>query len=193
MRISRLPRHGVFIAAILVTTSCGRTSPVSPDISSPMSAQAAGRLRSGVQVSSAGATFPLVAGSFSIENEKGDRLVGSYAGTANYPDGGPQASTLTLQISDGSGTFSHAGGTIVLEGIGAFVDEGEFVLEGRGAVTLSSGKRTGLVLSLRGASTVGCSTSERIAVLQTATGSMAHAGRVKATLNHEVENTGCSS
>lgn len=192
MRISRLPRRGVFIAAILVT-SCGRTSPVSPDISSPMSTQAADRLASGVQVSSAGATFPLVAGSFSIENEKGDRLVGAYAGTVNYPDGRTQAATLTLQISDGSGTFSQAGGTIELEGIGAFVDEGAFLLEGRGAVTLGTGKRIGLVLSLRGASTVGCSTSERIAVLQTATGSMAHAGRVKATLTHEVENTGCSS
>jgi hypothetical protein len=192
MRISRLPGHGVLYAAVLMAVSCGGSSPVSPDLVSPMSAQATGRLRAAVQVSSAGATFPLVAGSFSIENEKGDRIAGSYSGTAIYPDGTTQESTLTLQISDGSGAFARAGGTIAMRGAGAFADEGDFLLEGRGEVSVG-GKRTVLNLSLRGVSTIGCSTSDRIAIFQTAAGSMSHAGRVKATLSHEIENTGCSS
>ena len=186
--IRSFPRQVVLCAAVVVAASCGRTSPVSPAPSS----RATGH--QGLAASTGeGVAFPLIAGSFVISTAKGHEIVGAYSGTAAIFGAAVQSSTLTLQISGGSGTFADAAGTIAIQGNGAFADEGEFVLEGRGDLILAGGRSRGLVLSLRGVSRATCASSGRIAITQTAGGTMAHAGRVTATLRHEVGSTSCDS
>jgi hypothetical protein len=118
---------------------------------------------------------------------------GTYTGTAQVRDDGSQTAVLALRIANGSGPFDGASGIMILAGVGAFAGEGEFLLDGRGEVTLAGGKRALLVLSLRGTAVATCSASGRIAITQTGDGTMTRAGRVTATLTHEVEYTGCGS
>ena len=177
-------------AALAVAVSCSRTSPVAPTHSSWES----GNGQRAISEPAEGAVdgFPLLRGSLVVTNSRGDRIVGRYSGTALI-SGARQTSTLTLQVSNGSGAFGGAAGTIAIQGVGAFAGEGEFVLEGRGELTDAGGRRKPLVLSLRGVSQATCSSSDLIAIIQTADGVMGHAGRVTATLTHEVGSTSCSS
>ncbi len=137
-------------------------------------------------------TFPLLAGSFTITDREGDRIVGTYAGASVFR-AGSQTASVTLQIASGSGKFAGVTGSFTMSGVGSFADEGPFRLSGHGEITLADGKRANVVLKLRGDSSATCSTSERILISQTATGALGHVGRVTATLSHEVGNTGCSN
>ena len=179
------------LALLIVVSACGgksdSASPISP--SEPIS-QSAGQH---AQVSAETVAFPLLAGSFTITDREGDRIVGTYAGASVFR-GGSQTASVTLQIDSGSGKFAAVNGSLTMHGMGAFADEGSFGLDGHGEIVLAEGKRASVVLKLRGSSAVGaCSISERILISQTATGALGHSGRVTATLSHEVGNTGCFS
>jgi hypothetical protein len=189
------------LALLIVVSACGAMndspSPTGPNepVSQPRilavgpSVTAAGKPP---QVSPEPQTFPLLAGSFTITNREGDTIVGTYAGASVF-QAGSQTASVTLQIVSGSGEFAGASGSFTLSGVGSFADEGAFRLHGHGEIVLADGKRTNVRLNLRGTSGVTCSASERILISQTATGTLGHAGRVTATLSHEVGNTGCSS
>ena len=176
-------------ATLAAAASCSGSSPVGPGLSSSATGGGAtSRSTDGVMIG-----FPLERGSLVIASSRGHQIVGSYVGTALLSGEQVQTSTLTVQISDGSGAFAGAAGTIVIQGTGAFADEGEFVLEGRGDLTVAGGRRKTLALSLRGLSRASCGNRDLIAISQSATGAMGHAGRVTATLTHEVGSTSCSS
>src|SRR5690606_5239145 len=130
--------------------------------------------------------FPLLAGSFAIENRHGDGIAGTYTGTATIPDDGRENSSLTLHIEGGSGAYAGATGTLAMNGVGAFAGEGTFSLDGSGEVALAGDRRAVVVVNLRGTSLAGCSPGERIAITQTAEGTLSRVGRVTATLTHEV-------
>jgi hypothetical protein len=189
----------LLFASLASVTSCGRPSPVSPSVSAPAlqavehaPADSAAAAVKGLRAISADAAFPLLAGSFTIQNGDGDGIAGTYSGAAEFAGGAPQKTSLTLQVSSGSGTFAGAAGTLAITGVGSFAGSGAFALDGRGEVTLAGGKRAVLVLSLRGNSVASCNISGHIGIGQTAAGVLARAGRVEARLSHIVGNTGCA-
>ena len=195
MKLAIRPLLGLvaFCLGVLAVSSCGRASSVSPT-SPSLATSDNSRVRSKFAPTSQDAlSYPLLGGSVVIENAKGHRIAGTYSGTTVFATGGGQASSLTLQVSDGSGPFRSASGTIAIQGVGAFADEGKFSLEGRGELTLAGGRRAAIVFSLHGVSMATCGSSARVAITQTADGTMARAGRVTATLTHEVGNTSCNS
>ena len=179
--------RAVLWAGLLSATAC--TAPTS----GPQSALAptAPAARQQAQVSTATEANPLLAGSFTIADEEGDAIVGTYTGTSRFLGGGSQTASVTLQITSGSGKFAGVTGSFTLNGVGAFADEGSFFLNGQGEVALAGEKRSTIVLNLRGTSVATCS-SQQVLISQTATGALGHAGRVTATLSHVVGNAGCS-
>jgi hypothetical protein len=189
----------LLFASLASGISCGRPSPVSPSVSAPTlqvgeraSAESAAEAVNGLRPMPADATFPLLAGSFTIQNGDGDGIAGTYSGATEFVGGAPQKTSLTLQVSNGSGTFAGAAGTLAVTGVGSFAGSGAFALDGSGEVRLAGGKRAVLVVSLRGNSVVSCNVSGHIAIGQTAAGVLARAGRVEARLSHVVGNTGCA-
>ena len=172
----------------LLATACSRQPP---------SSQSALRRRRHVRIAprapDVAVVFPLVRGSFVVENGGGDGIAGTYTGRSTFGSNGRQNTSLALQVTGGSGVFAGAIGSLVVTGQGAFAGEGTFVLDGNGEVTFAGGRRAVLVLRMRGSSTAGCTASNQIAISQTADGTLGRLGRVAATLNHAVENTGCSS
>jgi hypothetical protein len=190
----------VLCASLVSVTSCTRPSPVSPTPPMPtvgrtgeatLPASPVPSVKGRHAISGA-VVFPVLAGVFTIENGSGDGIAGTYTGGAQFADGGVEKTSLTLQVSNGSGAFARATGAVAINGVGSFADAGTFVLDGSGEVTLAGGKRAIVVLSLRGRSVTSCDASARIAIAQTADGTMARAGRVAARLSHVVGNTGCS-
>ena len=180
-----------FFLGALAASSCGRTSSVSP--TSPSLATDDNRRTASKVASQDALSFLLLAGSVVIENAKGHQIAGTYSGTTVVATDGTKTSSLTLEVSDGSGPFRSASGTIAIQGVGAFADEGKFSLEGRGELTLAGGRQAAVVFNLRGVTMATCNiSSQRIAITQTADGTMARAGRVTATLRHEVGGTSCS-
>jgi hypothetical protein len=179
---------GILCAGVILGTSCSRPS-------SGLLPAAPGALTGGQSTtgSTEGEVFPLLGGSFTIEARGGDGIVGTYAGTSTFSGAGRQRSSVTLQVTGGSGTFAGASGSLAVSGTGAFADEGKFTLDGEGELTLAGGRRAVVVFTLRGSSVASCSPSEQIAIAQSATGTMSRAGRVDARLSHVVGNTGCSS
>ncbi len=106
-------------------------------------------------------------------------------------DGAFEHASLTLQISDGSGALAGAGGVIPVAGLGSFVGEGDFLLQGHGEMTLAGGQRAILAVTLQGSSFASCSDSGQITISQSAAGAMGRVGRVSATLQHTVGGAGC--
>jgi hypothetical protein len=197
-RFHSLFGYAVLSVGVMSTMSCSRPSSVTPTAPSPAALQqgqhvlSASSLAAGLRASSGEVVaFPLVAGSFAIANLDGDGIVGTYTGIATFADSTHQKSSLTFEIGNGSGGFAGAHGTIAMKGNGSFADEGQFLLEGSGEITIAGGSRSIIALSLRGSSVASCSTSGQIAITQSAEGTMGRAGHVTATLSHEVGNTGC--
>jgi hypothetical protein len=187
LRVHRLLGHAILCAGLAVVASCSRPSPLPESTLAPAGVQSGNQ----AQTSLDAVAFPLLAGSFAIVNRNGDGIDGTYSGTATFTDGGLERSSLTLHIASGSGAYAGAAGTLAMSGVGAFAGEGAFSLDGTGEVVLAGGRRAVVVVNLRGTSVAGCSPSERIAITQTAGGTLSRVGRVTATLTHEVGETGC--
>ncbi len=186
----RFPLGHAVLCAGLLASGCSRQAPSSQSPLAPAtSTQSALRARA----PDVAVVFPLVQGSFVIENGGGDGIAGTYTGSSTFGRDGRESSSLALQVTDGSGAFAGAIGSMVVTGQGAFAGEGTFALDGSGEVTFTGGRRAVLVLRMRGSSTAGCTTSNQIAISQTADGTLGRLGRVAATLSHAVESTDCSS
>ena len=178
---------GVMFAGVLAT-GCSQPMPLQPSALAP--AASVSQSRSPVALLTA--VFPLAGGSFTVQNAGGDAITGTYTGTATFGSDERERSSLTLQVTGGSGVFAGATGSLDITGRGAFSGEGTFVLDGSGEVRFADGRRAVLVLRMRGSSTAGCNASNQIQISQTAEGTLGRVGRVTATLSHAVENTGCS-
>jgi hypothetical protein len=187
-RLHSIVSHGVLCAGLMLGTSCSRpSSGLQPPAPGPLP---------GVQSTTAlaeGLVFPLLEGSFDIGAKGGDGIVGTYTGTSTFSGDGRQRSFVALQVTGGSGAFAGASGFLTVTGTGAFADEGTFVLDGEGELTLVGGRRAVVVFNLRGSSVASCSLSEQIVIAQSASGTLSRAGRVDARLSHVVGNTGCTS
>ena len=191
--------HAVLCAALVSLSACSRISPVGPTSDSARPLQQGQPLSPALPstpqqvphaTAAAAATSPLLAGSFAIANADGDGIRGTYSGSAQLSGGALQHASLTLQISDGSGVLAGAGGVIPVAGLGSFVGEGDFLLQGHGEMTLAGGQRAILALTLQGTSFASCSDSGQITISQSAAGAMGRVGRVSATLQHTVGGAG---
>ena len=72
------------------------------------------------------ASFPLVAGTFTITNRKGASISGIYSGETNE-GGGVSVTKLRLEVQKGTDNFTGASGVLEGKGTGAFTGEGAFV------------------------------------------------------------------
>jgi hypothetical protein len=191
--------YAVLCAALVSLSACSRISPVDPTSDSAQPLQQGQPLSPALpstpqrvqHATAAVATSPLLEGSFAIANAHGDGIRGTYSGTAQFSDGALQHASLTLRISDGSGTLAGAGGVIPVAGLGSFVGEGDFLLQGHGEMTLAGGQLAILALTLQGTSLASCSERGQITISQSAAGAMGRVGRVSATLHHTVGGAGC--
>ena len=189
IRAHWLAGHVALCGGLLLATACSRPTPGSESALAPAGLHTGQRR----PIPAETLVYPLVEGSFTIVNRDGAGITGTYSGTSRFPGDGRQQASLTLRVTGGWGKFAGATGSVAVTGTGAFADEGRFVLDGDGEVTLAGGKRATVVLKLSGSSTASCSASERIAIAQTADGAMGRAGRVTATLSHEVVDSFCIS
>jgi|SoiMethySBSTD1v2_1073268.scaffolds.fasta_scaffold337584_2 hypothetical protein len=170
-----------WLLSVVACVACGSRVPASPS-----------GVARGPDTLAADASFGLTGGVFSITNDKGDRLQGTYTGVATFTDAGAESATVELTAAGGTGVFENATGTIAAVGKGAFADEGAFTLTADGTVALASGKRAQIGLTLRGTSLLSCVAAATTAS-QTAEGTMTRAGRVTGSLSHVVGNSDCSS
>jgi hypothetical protein len=135
--------------------------------------------------------FPILSGTFTIANDSGDSLTGTYTGTSFVSPGSPERAALNLRISGGTGAFAGATGVLGAAGAGVFTGDGAFTLDVKGDAILQP-KHVPLRIALTGNSAVSCS-EQSIVVSQTATGSMKKTGDVHATFSHVVGQAGCDS
>ena len=101
--IRSLPGLVAFCLGVLAVSSCGKTSSVSPTSPSLATGDNRRALSKFATTSQDALSYPLFGGSVVIENAKGHRIAGTYSGTTVFATGGGQVSSLTLQVSDGSG------------------------------------------------------------------------------------------
>lgn len=195
--------HSLIGLAVLcaAAASCGRPSPVAPTAAASAAllqgqqtaAPASAPRKSSDRISTLGTITPLLAGSLSIVNADGDGISGTYTGTAQSTDLGTEIASLTITISGGSGAFAGAAGTLAMTGAGAWVDEGSFLLKGGGELSIAGGKSAVVMIGLRGTAVASCDSSGHTTITANAEGVMGRAGRVSATLRHEVGNAGCGA
>ena len=190
----------VCTAICAAAVACGRPSPVAPDAAAsatPPGQQASGPTsvprNSYLGTSTQGTAVPLVAGSLSIVNAKGDGISGTYTGTVQFIGGGIETASLIVTISSGSGAFAGASGNLAMTGGGSLADEGDFLLSGSGSITIAGQKSAFVTIGLRGVSVLGCDISAgQATITANAQGVMSRAGTVSATLHHEVGTPGCT-
>ena len=168
-----------WLLAVVACAACGSQAPASPSGVGQRTARLA-----------LDASFGLTGGAFSITNDKGDRLQGTYSGVATFTGAGESA-IVELTATGGTGVFENATGTLAAVGKGAFADEGAFALTADGTLTLASGKRAQIGVTLRGTSLLSCVAAATTAS-QTGDGTMTRAGRVTGSLSHVVGNSSCS-
>ena len=188
---------GVLVVALAAVAGCARTAPTSPTQSADSASQAvvAPGLapNGGLMVRRSSVTqFPLVSGTFTISNDSGDSLSGTYSGTSFVSAGSPERIALTMTISSGTGVYAGASGTLSASGLGVFTGEGPFILDVKGDAIVR-GKHVPIRVNLTGTSTVSCSEDSHIIISATATGSMKKTGDVHATLVHEVGQSSCGA
>lgn len=172
-------------AAILVTfttglaSGCGQASPLGPE------ASAAGAPGG---VSSETIVFALAAGALTLESPNGS-VRGTYTGEASGM-GEAQSAGLAIVVTEGTGQFAGASGTLTGAGNGAFVDEGPFSITLRGSLQTDRGARQ-FRASMRGTSRLSCREGT-IVVLQSGSGTATALGRVSADLQHDIAaGAGC--
>ena len=189
------PRRAALATLVLATmtaAACGHSSPAAPDnaASSKETAETATSAllaaKHGAPSGSAIDKFPLLAGTFTIANRKGDQINGIYSGET--VSGGDSVTTLRLEVQNGTGNLAGATGVLDGKGRGAFTGEGQFSLDVSGSLGAGDGKkRTKFDVTLRGWANIGCDAGKIVITLN---GDAAHA---HGELRHEVANAGCGS
>jgi hypothetical protein len=178
---------------VMSAAACGHSSPAAPDAVAATNMPAASATVSPASVETPpAATFPLLAGTFTITDGRGTQLSGVYSGQTSTSDAG-EVTTLTLKVKSGKGALKNAAGTLEGHGLGAFTGEGAFSLSVSGTIGTGSGKKSvQFSATLTGVSRISC-TGGRIIIDQRADGSAStKGGHVDANLHHEVGNAGCS-
>jgi hypothetical protein len=186
----RTLRLGTFSVTILAAAiGCGRSTPTAPDLA-PAGASPSAAV-SPVDPEASGATFLLSAGTFVIIDDAGAQLSGVYTGQSGSGHG--RKTSLTLQVTNGTGALAGATGTLDGRGSGAFTGEGSFLLSLSGSIVTDAAPKGHTFRSnLQGVSTVSCSNTGHILVHQEGHGTSDRGRSVGAKLQHEVGNTGCS-
>ena len=188
-------------AAICATAvACSRSSPVAPGaaasaalLQGQQASASTGAPSKGYHgISTAGATISLLAGSVSIVNTDGDGISGTYTGSAQLAADGTETASLIVTISGGSGAFNGAAGRFAMTGSGSLADEGDFALNASGDMTIAGQKSAVVMIGLRGTSAASCDGSGHIAIAARGAGVMGRAGRVSATLHHQLGSSGCT-
>ncbi len=190
VRVRSVVGSGLLIFGLAAVVGCGRTTPVAPSAASAPAtpaAQATSNRVAGPTLRPAGGsevTFT-VEGAFTIANNTGDSLTGTYTGSGGS-SGTRQWASLTLQITGGTGVYAGATGTIRASGIGAFSGEGGYSLDARGDAVLPGDKHAQITINLSGTSVASCSSTNQIIITQSGSGTMGRAGRVSSTFQHAV-------
>jgi len=140
-------------------------------------------------------SFPLINGVFSITLRTADGSIGTISGTytgqavAAIP--GNTTASLELHIVQATGAGSLITG-LEADGVGAFVDEGNFTLSLKIASSASK-ILDGSKVILRGTAQLSCSASHRTVVTQHATDSTPRFAELTIDLQHEVGTSQCSA
>ena len=71
-------------------------------------------------------TVDLLEGTISLNLSDGTTIWGTYRGTATVPSAGQSRAALEGKVTGGTGLFAGATGTLRGDGIGGFVNDGEF-------------------------------------------------------------------
>ena len=178
---------------VMSAAACGHSSPAAPDLVAATNTPAASTTAIGAAVEPPTTnTFPLSAGTFTITDRKGAQLMGVYAGETSE-SASSSVTTLTLEVTGGTRGLKSAKGTLEAHGLGAFTGEGAFSLDISGTIATSGGKKSAkFSATLSGTSSLACSDGHVI-IRQSADGSGGTKnGRVRAVMQHEVGNAGCS-
>jgi hypothetical protein len=178
----------------MTAVACGHSSPVAPDAAAapadaaiaPSSTLAA---KPGSAPSASGtATFPLLAGTFTIGGRKGSQISGVYTGETT-DGGGISVTTLRLEVTSGTGSLAGAKGILEGTGRGAFTGEGAFALEVSGTLATNAKKRTKFSASLEGTSQIDCDEAGRVIISLHADGP--NGTKSSGEMRHQVANAGC--
>lgn len=165
--------------------------PVSPDSILPSAPPATVAASSLSAARTADSTHELLSGSFTLTFENGDYLAGTYEGLASISNPGPDTATLEFTITDGSGRFEGAEGTLTGEGRGAYSGEGEFRLAVRGTIsTTQEPDGVDIHTNISGDATLSCESLIIVARLG-GDGNVPRFGSATAELTHEVGGTSC--
>lgn len=177
-----LSRHSA--AATLLTLTAGFAAGCGPAPTEPAAPAGAAAPAS----SSHSLVFPLAAGTLALESPNGS-LLATYTGEVSGI-GDSQAALVAVLVTEGTGQYAGASGTLSGTGGGAFVGEGPFSLFLEGSLSTDRGRRT-FRASLRGSSSVTCREGT-VVVLQSGSGAAAGLGRVSARMRHDIAaNAGC--
>ena len=188
-------RTAIVTSVAFIPAACsGPSAPVAPSVvERPASDVSLGHSTqlTGTKVAN---TYPLVNGSFTLtlraEDGRDGTVTGTYTGEATVSEHGMSTATLELQVTATSGIGSTIT-AIEASGTRAFVSEGDFALALR---LTSSLTKSPLRVTFKGTSQLSCSTSHRVLVAMH--GTDAPRGgflEIAMDLQHEVEQTGCSS
>jgi hypothetical protein len=178
---------------VMSAAACGHSSPAAPDPVADTNTPAASTTAIVAAVEPpATSTFLLSAGTFTITDRKGAQLSGVYTGETSESTTS-SVTTLTLQVTGGTGALKGATGTLEGHGLGAFTGEGAFSLDISGTIATNGGKKSAkFSATLSGASRISCSDGHVI-IRQSADGSGGTKdGRLGAMMQHEVGSAGCS-
>lgn len=180
----------LFLVGLAAAAGCGRSSPVSPTAAAaPVSTGGLDTAASQPVMRPAGGAVvtATLAGTFTVSNDTGDSLTGTYSGTATSSPGTTEQALLTLQITGGTGVYAGARGTADGQGYGAFSGEGTYSLAGRGDAVLGSGKHAQITMNLAGTSAASCDIdASQLVITQTGGGTVGRAGRSTSTFRHHL-------
>jgi len=136
-------------------------------------------------------SFPLVNGTFTLSLIAADgtegTITGTYTGQAVAAIPGTTTAALDMLVSSTTGPIGTVTG-LAASGSGAFLGGGDFSL----TLTVSTSTiKQDIKATLRGTSTLSCSSASRPLVTQHGTGSTSKFIAVTIDMQHEVGNAGC--
>jgi hypothetical protein len=201
-RLLTLPARQAFVGTIVVVMAAGCSpgqlmapSPIGSSVDASRR-QAAPPSATSNLVASLNArsfdTFGLEAGVFTLTFSEG-QITGTYDGQAAVPSSGRANAVLDLEVTNGTGVFQGATGSLTGAGTGAFTGQGDFSLSLDGLVsTTAQPGGFSLRLKIRGSSVV-AGVSQRIRPSLVGNGQAGRFGDLTGALSHDVGNAGCTS
>ena len=173
-----------------MTTDSVNALPTSPSTFLPAAGISAG---SSNVLAREGVSFPLLNGMFTITTQGGAQLIGTYVGEIIAPIHGRTSVTLQLTVTDGTGEFDGASGSLEAKGSVDLADDGTFVLSSLRGVLPTTAEPSGIMFrtTVSGTTSLSCSSAGRIILTLRGQGTGGRVGRFDAELSGEIGNTGC--